>query len=933
MGFLLYIYWSFSFSVFGQPSIWLEAECGKIGKNWLTSSDLLASGQRYITYVDGHSYSVPPVEPEDQVVLPFDVEIGGYYTFWGLAKAPEKNSNSVWLKVDNSGWIRWKTIPRGDRFQWVLVTESNNQQTPLSLNLSAGSHTLTISYREAKAQLDKFFITSGTTSPEGLGEGATNCPPDNFIWLEAECASQGESWINIPAEQASQGVALANTGPNALNSPSGLPEDKLTFTLDVEEAASYEIHGRVSALSKEASSIWIRSNNENWVPWSIGESPESPPTEAPLPGAGPTGGLPVIPDAAGWGINTPAGRGGRIMRVTNLKDSGRGSLRACVEAQGSRVCVFEVSGLIKINNHLKVKNPYLTVAGQTAPSPGILVYGHDLRINTHDVLIQHIGVRRGEIAGEDGDALTILEHAKDVVIDHLSLGWGTDENFDVAGDAENITVRNCLVTEPLNAKGHGFGALLSGKGSVSVISNVFAHSMWRYPLSRMQKLVWANNIHYNRVQKYAVFSNCPPKGPCFTSQNTIIGNIYLDGPSTRGNKSKPFTFTRGDILKRTKFYFQDNYWRKNNGQLMAYHKPRDYIDDQGGNYDPIVKRRPVWPKGLEVLTKEADIMEYVLSQAGARPGERNYLDQRTINQIKNRSGKVIDCVKGCEVNAGGTPSLASNRQPLNLPLNPHGDEDKDGYTNLEEWLHHLARKVENLPTESFGYTDPSEEEIDLTQGYSWHPVKEKGNTDKLVLEFQKGTNILEIAPRETGLVLDKLYLTKYGNSPVNKGAKASNCKPAPEEGPVFSAIRINTGGRAYTTQGGKTFQADDYLVGNSQTYSVLHPILNTADQMLYQTERWGVDFGYAIPLPNGPYLVNLSFAEIFWEEPGKRVFSVSMEGYAVLEALDIYQEAGGNSPMTKSFQVQVTDGTLNIDFFPQKHMAKISTIEIMAEGI
>src|SRR5262245_36306543 len=103
--------------------------------------------------------------------------------------------------------------------------------------------------------------------------------------------------------------------------------------------------------------------------------------------------VPVIPGASGFGMETPAGRGGTVMRVTNLNDSGSGSLRACAEGSGPRVCVFEVSGTIRVNSEITIDSPFVTIAGQTAPSPGILIRGAGLRIWTNDVLVQHIRVR------------------------------------------------------------------------------------------------------------------------------------------------------------------------------------------------------------------------------------------------------------------------------------------------------------------------------------------------------------------------------------------------------------------------------------------------------------------------------------------------------------------------------------------------------------
>src|SRR5690348_1308087 len=107
--------------------------------------------------------------------------------------------------------------------------------------------------------------------------------------------------------------------------------------------------------------------------------------------------LPVIPGAAGYGMDTPAGRGGKVMRVTNLNASGAGSLKACAsDTSGPRVCIFDVSGTIRITQDLMIRYGNLTIAGQTAPSPGIMIRGAAIKIQANDVLIQHIRVRAGD---------------------------------------------------------------------------------------------------------------------------------------------------------------------------------------------------------------------------------------------------------------------------------------------------------------------------------------------------------------------------------------------------------------------------------------------------------------------------------------------------------------------------------------------------------
>ena len=155
------------------------------------------------------------------------------------------------------------------------------------------------------------------------------------------------------------------------------------------------------------------------------------------------------PHYQGYGVNTPGGRGGAILKVTNLNDGGPGSLRAAKEASGPRIVIFEVSGTISLNSQITVTSPFLTVAGQTAPSPGITVRYAAIRVATHDVVVQHLRVRLGDTYQSPGSSCAFYiwsdEVATDnVVLDHMSLSWGTATLLDVIGRWRQIAVLDSL---------------------------------------------------------------------------------------------------------------------------------------------------------------------------------------------------------------------------------------------------------------------------------------------------------------------------------------------------------------------------------------------------------------------------------------------------------------------------------------------------------
>jgi len=147
----------------------------------------------------------------------------------------------------------------------------------------------------------------------------------------------------------------------------------------------------------------------------------------------------AFPGALGWAAHTPGGRGGQIIRVTNLNNDGPGSLREAVNTKGPRIVVFEVGGVIDLDRKtLKITEPYLTIAGQTAPSPGITLIRGGIDLGGHDVVIQHIRVRVGEAgapkkSGWEEDAFSTIGDAHDIIVDHCSFYWATDENMSASG--------------------------------------------------------------------------------------------------------------------------------------------------------------------------------------------------------------------------------------------------------------------------------------------------------------------------------------------------------------------------------------------------------------------------------------------------------------------------------------------------------------------
>jgi hypothetical protein len=426
--------------------------------------------------------------------------------------------------------------------------------------------------------------------------------------------------------------------------------------------------------------------------------------------------VPVIPGAAGYGMETPAGRGGTVFKVTNLNADGSGSLKACVDGKTARTCVFEVSGIIHLTTDLTIRNSFITIAGQTAPSPGIMIRGAGLKIQASDVLVQHLRFRPGDDPNgpdpDNRDALKIEGNAakpvKNIVIDHCSFSWAIDEIASVWGISDNITFSNNIFAEPLNDSIHpaysGSGVLKHGYGvlygsspgsSFTMSGNLLAHIVARNPLSRASEFVFTNNVVYNREQMDLDLQSQDG----VITKSSVVGNVFLRGPSYLRDTRPIYVHTTGSLTlyAGSRVYTHDN---------LAPESKNGLITLTGGDVIPNLMQTvtmPVWNTGLvNRPTANNAVYDRVLSYAGARPTDRDTVDKRIVQSVKDRNGKIINCVAAdgstrCQKNAGNWPSYAQNRRALTLPANP-GTVTSNGYTNLENWLHSLDLNVTGVTT-------------------------------------------------------------------------------------------------------------------------------------------------------------------------------------------------------------------------------------------
>ena len=387
---------------------------------------------------------------------------------------------------------------------------------------------------------------------------------------------------------------------------------------------------------------------------------------------------PAFPGAQGWAAHTPGGRGGRIVRVTTLATEGPGSFLEAVSAKGPRIVVFEVGGVIDLGlKTVKIREPFLTIAGQTAPQPGITLIRGGIDIATHDVIVRHIRVRPGEAgqpkrSGVDFDAISTVG-GRDIIVDHCSLTWATDENLSASGPrfggdtpqqwrdntSHRITFSHNLIAEGLAYSSHGKGE--HSKGSlihdnardILIIGNLYAHNRERNPMFKGGAQGWViNNLIYNPGQRAVHYNLVAAEwdGRAYEDGRlALIGNVMRGGPDTPKD-SVLFMFGGSGALD---LYLHDNVAVDRIGEPMPMQ----------GRYSTapvgvrMLKTSPALPFGVKPLPA-AKVQDAVIANAGARPWDRDDIDRRILADTIEGRGEVIDS----EQEVGGYPKHPETRQ-------------------------------------------------------------------------------------------------------------------------------------------------------------------------------------------------------------------------------------------------------------------------------
>ncbi|MBX3735070.1 MAG: hypothetical protein KF715_00145 [Candidatus Didemnitutus sp.] len=415
-----------------------------------------------------------------------------------------------------------------------------------------------------------------------------------------------------------------------------------------------------------------------------------------LPGAAkpadlPQAKIPAFPGAWGGGMYSFGGRGGKVIVVTSLADSGPGTLREALETAGPRIIVFNVAGIIHLKDHLRIRAPYVTLVGNTAPGDGVCIAGNTVEIETHDVIVRHLRFRRGETDPADRDDSLGGNPVGNIMIDHVSTSWSLDENLSMyrhmyqppGGGKElklptvNITIQNSISSESLSTYHHAFGSTIGG------LNSTFHHNLWACNTGRNPSVgmygdfTFANNVLFNwrhrtidggdHASLYNIINNYFKPGPGTPDDDVAyrilkpesersrtavnhFGKAYVAGNVVEGNarvtKDNWDGGVQPDVVSRERKFRElmaaapkdgakrDEFAAKTQAHVDSL---KFYVETEADALKAIRVNEP-FAHAQFPLTSAQEAFAYVVAHAGAYLPTRDAVDARVLEQV--RTGKI-----------------------------------------------------------------------------------------------------------------------------------------------------------------------------------------------------------------------------------------------------------------------------------------------------
>lgn len=404
--------------------------------------------------------------------------------------------------------------------------------------------------------------------------------------------------------------------------------------------------------------------------------------------------LPAFPGAQGFGKYATGGRGGSVYYVTNLNDSGPGSFRDAV-SQPNRTVVFAVSGVIDFQPPRYNVSSNITIAGQTAPGDGVVLYGDGIGFsNANNSITRFMRFRMGAGGADNRNAMTVAR-GNDMIFDHVSTSWGRDETFSLNPDRgyeiNRITIQNTIIAQGL--LGHSAGSLIQTEGGVSILHSLYHSNNTRNPRARLT-MEYVNNVVYNwGVAAYILGSSAG------NSHGNVFGNYFINGPSGSGP-----AFTRGNANYH--IFARDN-WQDSSrngvldGRLL---EQADYHSDVTWHDEPYP-----YPFALEDALPARTALKSVISKVGASI-RRDEVDDQLLRELESWGtlGQLISNefegpMNGpgwfrpgrayTDTSRDGMPDFWKQGTGQDIHAQNHNDPSPSGsgYTRLEDYLNWLAK--------------------------------------------------------------------------------------------------------------------------------------------------------------------------------------------------------------------------------------------------
>jgi hypothetical protein len=627
------------------------------------------------------------------------------YATQGKDARMDLTSSSVAGQVQSESRLKTRSSTNTNDKSWLQFDLSAVYAANPGLQGHIATATLTFTGTGANAET-KSYVVNGLNDAAGL-EG----------WSSASL-----TWNNAPGNNTASSTALNPALTTAdLYTGSIAPGDGSTDTRSSAALTAFlntDTDGLVTFIMTPGGTAYFYNAGSAHPPaltLSRSTEPESP--------------VPAFPGAEGYGAIASGGRGGAVFEVTNLNDSGTGSLRWALQQNTARTIVFRVSGTIYLLSNLNTTYPNLTIAGQTAPGDGITLAGAQLVVNSSNVIIRYIRCRLGDVKIDgtqtaDSDSIGGLDQDR-IIIDHVSASWSSDETFSFYRNT-NFTAQWCMITESMRynhhveegvLQNHGYGGIWGGVNT-SWHHNLLAHHDSRNPR-------WSGEVGVTADHRDNVIYNWGGNS-CYGGEHVsvnMVNNYYKWGPATVkkyrvANPSYQLDGSGNPIVPHVygQWYITNNY--VDGYPAVTADNWNGGVNPQGGDAEqPLCRSYTEFPAATRYPVSEQPAQtayNYVLAGAGCSLS-RDWVDTRIIREVRTRTATYGDSygagtgIIDSQASVGGWPQLDSAPAPADsdhdgMPdawetangLNPSDASDRNGhafdpnYTNLEVYINSLC---------------------------------------------------------------------------------------------------------------------------------------------------------------------------------------------------------------------------------------------------